>query len=133
MLKKAGLDLASALQSPVRGRELPASSPARIEIDELKVLSLDGDLIAPPEAAGLAEHLVGQYRAAPTTGDHLRIPPPKNLTGPQIRASLTRVLCSEARGAPTPEAAIAEAKMRRVLQALDIAHQMIQTNAQARM
>lgn len=115
------------------GLQLPASSPARIAIEELHVLSLDADLVAPPEAAALVEHLVGEFRAAPTTGDHLRMPPPKNLTGPQIRASLTRVLGTEARGAPTADAAIAEAKMRRVLQALDLAHRMIQTNAQTRM
>lgn len=111
---------------------MPALWPAQVPSDELQVLSLDGDEIAPPEAAGLADHWVGEYRATPANGDRLRLAAPKNLTGAQIRGSLLRVLSSEARGAATPEAAIAEAKMRRVLEAIDVAHRMIQGRAQGR-
>ena len=86
------------------------------ELDALRAL----DLVAPPEAAELAEPLVELYRGTPTSGDHLRLEQRTHHTGPAIRAAVGRILVADTTAiAGTQDAVLKEAKMRRVLQALD--------------
>lgn len=127
---KASFDLSNLLRSPL-DPQVAAASPARIAVEEMQALSLDAEVIA-PEHSELAEHLVAQFRAPPMTGDHLRVPPPRNLTGQQISRSVVRMLAHEPAGASSPEAAIAEAKMRRVLEALDATQRAIRQNVSAK-
>ena len=96
------------------------------ELDALRAL----DLVAPPEAADLAEPLVALYQGTPTSGDHLRLEQRTNHSGPAIRAAVARVLSADITAvAGNQDAVIKEAKMRRVLQALDGAVADIQRRA----
>jgi hypothetical protein len=129
-MKGTSLDLANMLRSPLRG-ELLAPTPARIAIEEMQALNLDAEVIA-PEHADFQDDLVAQFRAPPTSGDHLRMPPPKNLTGQQISRSMMNVLAGGELGSNNPDAAIAEAKMRRVLEVLDSAQRAIRQSSSSR-
>jgi hypothetical protein len=104
---------------------------AEMGVRELEVLRLDLDMVAPPDAAELAEPLVDAFRGAPTSGDHLRLPQMTQLDGPGMRAAVGRVLAVDtaAAGAPDPDAAEKEARMREVLRALDSAAEHIQLRA----
>ncbi len=96
------------------------------ELDALRAL----DMVAPPEAADLAEPLVELYRGTLTSGDHLRLEKRTNFSGPAIRAAVGRILTADVTAvAGGQDSVIKEAKMRRVLQALDGAVADIQRRA----
>lgn len=106
-------------------------SAGRMAIDELEILRLDVDLVAPPEAAALAEPLVETFQAPPTSGDHLRLPQPTRFSAQQLRGAVDRVLAADTSGAArSPDAVVKEAKMRRVLGALRGANQHIARQSQ---
>ena len=104
---------------------------AHLGIKELEVLR-DVDFVAPAALAQVGEPLVESYRGNITNGDLLRLPPPTRLDGETLRASVRRVL-----GAPidrpggSPKARSAEAKMHRVLGAIDSALTTIEAHANA--
>lgn len=101
---------------------------AQLGIRELEVFRLDVDMVAPADAAELAEPLVEAFRAEPTSGDHLRLPQMTQLDGAQMRSAIGRILSVDpARaGASNAEQAEKEARMREVLRALDSAVDHIQ-------
>ena len=122
-------DLALTFRMPA---ELSApQSAGRMHLDELEVLRLDVDMVAPPEAAQLAEPLVEHFQATPTSGDHLRLPQPARYTSGQLRGAVDRILSADSSGAArSPDAVVKEAKMRRVLSALQGANNLIQQKSQ---
>src|SRR5262245_28274890 len=89
----AALDF--GMRAPIKEAPARRIAGATVQIAELEALRHDADLFA-PEAAGLAEPLVNDYRAVPSSGDHLRLPPCSNKTAAQIARSLDRFLSSEA-------------------------------------
>src|SRR5205085_1723649 len=92
MNARLSLDLVGAF----RGTAMPRSiAETHVAIDELKILNLNSDVVAAPEAAAAAEQLAKSYRAMPGASDRLRLPPPSSSTGPKIRSSIARVLASE--------------------------------------
>lgn len=95
---------------------------AQMGIQELKVLRLDVDMVAPPEAAELAEPLVQAYRGEISTGDQLRLPQMTRNDGPSMRAAVNRVLATDTQALSTDSSAVVkEERMLRVLRALDYA------------
>jgi hypothetical protein len=103
---------------------------AHLGIKELAVLRLDFDMVAPPEAAELGEPLVEMYQGTLTSGDHLRLDQRTNHSGAAIRAAVGRVLATDpTAAASSQDAVLKEAKMRRMLQALDGAVADIQRRA----
>lgn len=101
-------------------------SDAQLGIQELRVLR-DVDLVTPPEVADLAEPLVEAYRGNVTTGDHLRLQQLTSFDGPAMRASVHRILTADMSAKAGTEAErAAEAKMLRVLSALEDAVSHIQ-------
>src|SRR5262249_13792256 len=109
-----------------RGVEPRRIADANVQIGELEALRLDAGLHA-PRAAGLAEPLVSDYRAIPTSGDHLRLPLSTNKTGPQLRRSIDRFLATPMTPSASEEVATAIGKLHRLLGALRGAHERIQT------
>lgn len=106
-------------------------SAGRMAIDELEILRLDVDLIAPPEAAELGESLVDTFQAPPTSGDHLRLPQPPRSSAERLRGAVDRMLAVDTSGAArSQDAVVKEAKMRRVLNALRGANQHIARQSQ---
>lgn len=112
------------------GREAPrARHDAQLGIKELEVLR-NVDVVAPAELAQVGEPLVETYRGNITTGDHLRLPQMTRLPDDVLRDSLRRVLSADLdRAGGSPEARAAEAKMHRVLGAIDDALTTIQAHA----
>jgi hypothetical protein len=103
---------------------------AHLGIREIEVLRADLDMIAPPEAAELAEPLVALYQGQISSGDHLRLPQLTTYDGPAVRAAISRVLSVDTREAGGPqEDVIKEERMRRVLRALEGAVANIQRQA----
>jgi hypothetical protein len=104
---------------------------AHLGIKELEALRrLDLDMVAPPEAADLAEPLVALYQGTPTSGDHLRLPQLTHLDAQSLRSAVGRVLAVDTTAiAGSQDAVLKEAKMRRVLKALDSAVADIQRRA----
>jgi hypothetical protein len=100
-------------------------------IDALRVLQLRRDVIAPPEAAGLVDALVDRFHAPPTSGDHLRLPPPPTSAGPELRASIARFLdvADEPVAAPA-EALDKERALRRLMTAYRSAFEEILARSQ---
>ncbi|MCA9552653.1 MAG: hypothetical protein KC933_21650 [Myxococcales bacterium] len=122
-------DLALAFRVPAEFST--PESAGRMHLDELEVLRLDVDMVAPPEAAQLAEPLVEQFQATPTSGDHLRLPQPPRHSAAQLRGAVDRILAADAStAARSPDAVVKEARMRRVLTALKGANQLIQQKSQ---
>lgn len=123
-LTRIPVDTATAPEARIGAR-----TEAHLGIKELGALRAL-DLVAPPEAADLAEPLVALYQGTPTSGDHLRLEQRTNHSGPAIRAAVARVLSADITAvAGNQDAVIKEAKMRRVLQALDGAVADIQRRA----
>ncbi len=123
-------DLALNFQSLPHEIATPESS-GRMAIDELAILRLDVDLVAPPEAAQLAEPLVETFQATPSSGDHLRLPQPARFGAEQLRGAVDRILQTDTQGAArSPDAVVKEARMRRVLSALQGATQHISRQSQ---
>lgn len=115
-------------QAPVDFGTVRPERQAPVAVRELEVLRLDQDVVAPADAAELAEPLVEIFQGAPTSGDHLRLPQMSQLDGARMRAAVGRVLAVDT-SAPTavaPEALEQEARMREVLRALDHAVEHIQ-------
>jgi hypothetical protein len=103
---------------------------AHLAIQELQVLRADLDVVAPPEAAELAEPLVDLFRGQLTSGDHLRLPPPSQHDAAGIRAAMSRVLEVDAGAVVASRDAITkEARMRTLLRGIQTAVQNIQRNA----
>ncbi|MCK6545019.1 hypothetical protein L6R52_04070 [Myxococcota bacterium] len=103
---------------------------AHLGIREIEVLRADLDMIAPPEAAELAEPLVALYQGQISSGDHLRLPQLTSHDGPAVRAAISRVLAVDTREAGgAQEDVIKEERMRRVLRALEGAVANIQRQA----
>ena len=114
------------------GREAPRSRhDVQLGIKELEVLR-NVDLVAPPELAQSGEPLVEAFRGNITNGDHLRLPQLTHLPGDALRTSLRRVLSTDIDGpGGSPDARAAEAKMHRVLGAIEDALATIQAYASA--
>lgn len=106
-------------------------SAGRMAIDELEILRLDVDLVAPPEAAQLAEPLIETFQATPSSGDHLRLPQPTRLAAGQLQGAMDRILKTPtSNAARSPDAVVKEARMRRVLAALQGATEHISRQSQ---
>ncbi len=112
------------------GREAPrARHDAQLGIKELEVLR-NVDIVAPAELAEAAEPLVEAYRGNITNGDHLRLPQMTRLHPEAMQASIRRVLSTDiGRPGGSPEARAAEAKMHRVLTAIEDAYLTIRAHA----
>lgn len=94
-------------------------SDAQMGIREFEVLRADLDMVAPADAAALAEPLVELYRGASTSGDHLRLPQLTRHDGPALQAAVGRILDTDTTSAGgSRETVIKEERMRRVLTAL---------------
>lgn len=117
------------------GRELDRPSvrrnDAHMGIREIEVLRADLDMVSSAEATDLAQPLVEMYRGSITSGDHLRLPLLTNHDGPSLRAAVARVLETDtsAMAAGSREDVLKEAKMLRVLRALEGAVAQIQRQA----
>jgi hypothetical protein len=120
----------SNLQMEIGSQSSRARNDAQMGIKELQVLRLDVDMVTPPEVAEIAEPLVDAYRGSITTGDQLRLPKLTNLDGPSMRSAVNRVLSAKMTSiVGGAEALESEAKMRRVLGALEDTVAQIQRNA----
>lgn len=115
-----------------RGSEAPGARPgdAQLAIKELEILRGDVDLVNPNAVAGVSDSQLDRYRGAVTSGDHLRLDQRTRRDGPAIRAAITRILAVDtSSGGASADAVLKEAKMRRVLVALDYAAQFIRHQA----
>ncbi|MCK6551581.1 hypothetical protein L6R52_37460 [Myxococcota bacterium] len=123
-------DLAPSTERPTKAviDHLARGQPA---VEALRVLQLRRDVVAPPEAAGLVESLVDRFHAAPTSGDHLRLPPPPSSRGPELRASVSRFLdvAEEPVAAPV-EALEREHALRQLMSAYRAAFEEILARSQ---
>ncbi|MBI2377844.1 MAG: hypothetical protein HYV07_27830 [Deltaproteobacteria bacterium] len=90
-------------------------------VQELRALRTDLDVVA-PESAALAESAGRKFFGRPSSSDLLRLPQRTHLDGPNMRASVRRVLEVDTQkvGAER-DVVIKEERMRRVLSALDAA------------
>lgn len=121
------LDVETARSGDAR---IARRNDAQMGIQEIEVLRLDLDMVAPPDAAELAEPLVEMYRGTLTSGDHLRLAQATYHDGPTLRSAVGRVLSIDTTAhAGSQDAVLKEAKMRRLLQALDGAVADIQRRA----
>lgn len=93
---------------------------AQVGVRELEALR-EVDLVAPPEAADLAEPLVKAFQMPPSSGDHLRLPQLTFNDGATMRQAVARVLSVDTRGtgALSEEQAIKEHRMRAILDSLE--------------
>ncbi len=106
-------------------------SAGRLAIDELEILRLDVDMVAPPEVAQLAEPLIETFQATPGSGDHLRLPQPTRFAAAQLQGAVDRILeTPTSNAARSPDAVVKEARMRRVLAALQGANEHIARQSQ---
>lgn len=115
--------------------DLVAARPAQAQLGVAELQALRAvDVVAPAEAAELAEPLVEVFGGRPTSGDHLRLPQPSQMDGPSMRAAVGRVLAVDPSAAPVADRAGAEkeARMREVLRALDQLADHIQLRAGTR-
>jgi len=105
-----------ALQPASRSSVRPGP---QVSIDEIDVLRADLDVVLPPEALSLGGPRL-DFNAPTTSGDHLRLPQMSALDGPQMRAAIRRVLrVDRTAAAGSGEAVMKEARMHRLLRALD--------------
>src|SRR5262245_46214017 len=96
---------------------------AELGIREIEALRLDADLVAPPEAAHVAEPLVDLYRGEVSSGDELRLPSKVWLDRANTQSALSRIL--ELDGDVGPQ----EALMLGVLRAYSAADRILQEKA----
>lgn len=123
-----GQDIRSAF-SPFAsvGAPKPEARSPKIAVDELRLLRADLDMVAPPEAAELRRNGL-DFTGPLTTGDHLRLPQMTFMDGRELRGAVRKVLRADTTEAVgSPEAAVKEAKMLRMLKALDGAQRFIQS------
>src|SRR5262245_38305697 len=108
--------MALRLSSPALApREMIDHQPA---VQALDALRLDLDLER-PEPDQLTGPLARSLGASSSSGDHLRIAEPPEYAGHEMAAALARILSTDvSTGISSSEAAVKEAKMRRVLEAL---------------
>jgi hypothetical protein len=98
---------------------------AELGIAELKALR-EVNYVASPELAQDSELLVGLYRGDTNGADALRLEQRTQLDGPSMRSAVGRILATEITPGGSPEQLEKEAKMRRLLGALDVAVGSIQ-------
>lgn len=110
----------SAFLDALRPALDPRTRPGpQIAVDELAVLGADLDVVLPPEAVSIGAQRLN-FNAPTTSGDHLRLQQATALDAPQMRASLRRVLRTDlGAAAGSSEAVMKEARLHRLLRALD--------------
>jgi hypothetical protein len=131
VIRDTGLALAHpSLDAGAPKSPLTRRNDAHMGVHEIEVLRADLDMVTPAEASELAQPLVEMYRGVVTSGDQLRLPLLSNHNGPTIRAAVGRVLDTDT-SAPigSREDVLKEAKMHRVLRALEGAAAQIQRHA----
>lgn len=118
-------DALSQFPTDAPGEPVAFRADAELGIAELKALR-EVNYVASPELAQDSEFLVGLYRGDSDHADRLRLEQRTFLDGPTMRAAVGRVLDVEVGAGGSPEQIAKEAKMRRLLGALDAAVGSIQ-------
>jgi hypothetical protein len=126
-----GMALAQlSLDTRGTGLERTRRNDAHIGIHEIDVLRADLDMVTPASESELAPSVAQMYRGTINAGDHLRLPLLTNHDGPSLRAAVGRVIDTDTSGAAgSREDVLKEAKMLRVLRALEGAVAHIQRHA----
>ena len=103
------------------------ASPGRVAVgverqpvvDELEAMRLDLDLLSPEDGHALVGPMVERLQQRPSLGDELRLPPPPEMAAIELNQALQNVVSTKVdRPVMDGEAAVAELRMRRVLEAL---------------
>jgi hypothetical protein len=129
-MARLSLDTEDRLPAPGASPGALKRTDAHLAIQELQVLRADLDLVAPPEAAALAEPLVELFRGQLTSGDHLRLPMPAQHDAAGIRGAMSRILEVDASAlVASKEAITKEARMRTLLRGIQGAVDTIQRHA----